>query len=264
MIPDDHALMLFKFGINKYMKELQNGRLFFSCAGNYVYIAKNNGNSEQGDEEEGVFARLKKHDLKIDECIKKYGKDLEIMDDGSHVKLRRRSSLLYPLFCLYAYRAKDVLENSNIKSGTHKYKHNFNSKIFEAFSQSSKSKNVLSEEFLPTICFFQPKPFVDVVRYSLIVNNITYKMKAINYDVKSNEQYYIEPDDARSELFYKNPKYEYQHEARICVSNRKFTSIFENEIINVQKFKDQDCKLIINHEIYFTHLATIFKNYNFR
>lgn len=257
MIPDDHALMLFKFGIKKYMKELKNGRLFFSCAGNYVYIAKNHGNSEQGDEEEGVFARLKKYDSKIDECKKKYGKDLQVIDDGVHVKLRRKSTLFYPVFCLYAYRAEDILENNNIKLGTHKYEHQFDSKIFEAFSQSSKCKNVLVKDFLPSICFFQPKPFVDALKRSLFTNEITYKMDSINYSVKSNEEYYIEPDDLRRELFYKNPKYEYQHEVRICLLNKKFTSIFDSEIINVQKFKDEDCNLIINHEIYVTHSATI-------
>lgn len=60
MIPDNHALMLFKFGEYKWIKQIQDGFISFACPGRYIDSAKRTGNNEQGDIDEGIFARLKK------------------------------------------------------------------------------------------------------------------------------------------------------------------------------------------------------------
>jgi len=258
MIPDDHALILFKFGIKKHMSDLKNGKMFLSCAGNYIYIGTHGGNNEQGDKEEGIFARLKNKDSRIEECYKKFGKDLEIINDGDYIKLRRKSSLLYPVFCLYAYKAKDILESNDITKGTYSFEYRFNDKIFDAFTKSKGIRNCLNEDYLPAICVFQPKPFMDNLKCSLFEKGISnYEMRTIDYKIKENDEYYIDPDKRRSELFYKNPEYEYQHETRLCLLDRKFSTIFDNAIIPLFPFENEDCHLIINTEIYFTHMVTI-------
>lgn len=256
MIPEDHALILFKFGIKKHLTELSNGKMFFSCAGNYVFIGTHGGNDEQGDKEEGIFARLYREDSRVDECYQKFGKDLEIINDGDYIKLRRRSSLYYPIFCLYAYTVNDILLRDDIRKGTHKYEYRFNDKIFNAFTELKMC--CLKEDYLPTICVFQPKPFIDNMKYSLFAKGINnYEMRTIDYKVKDNDQYFINPDERRSELFYKNPRYEYQHETRLCLLDRRLITIFDNQTITLFPFKRDDCHLIIDREIYFTHMVTI-------
>ncbi len=68
MIPEENSLILFKFGATKWMKALKDGKVNFSCPGQYINIVKNTGNSEQGDLYEGVFARLKETDPRIEQC----------------------------------------------------------------------------------------------------------------------------------------------------------------------------------------------------
>jgi hypothetical protein len=247
MIPDDYALILFKFGINKHIIDLQNGNMFFSCAGNYVHIAKNKGNDEQGDKEEGIFARLYKSDKRINMYKEKFGPDLETIQDNDFMKLRRKSSLYYPLFCLYAFTAKDVLNSGEVKVGVHEYTFRFNEKIFEAFSQARSVRCCLNKDFLPAISYLQPKPFLDNVKVSLFNSNCDFRIDKIDYSQKASEEYCIDPDNRRSELFYKNPKYEYQHETRICILNKKFNSIFGTEIIKLFPFAQDDFILILNY-----------------
>ena len=259
MIPNDHAILLFKFGVEKYMKSLKDGNLFFSCAGNYVQIAKNGGNAEQGDLEEGVFARLLRTDTRVEHCLREFGRDLEITPDGEFVKLRRRSTLLYPLFCMYGYLVSDVLSRDDIHLGTKYYRHDFDPKIFSAFSEDRAGHNVLAVGERKAICVLQPKPFMERLQSIKASPVYQYQSDMIDYQLKSQEEYFIEPTELRRELFFKRPEYEYQHEARVHLVNKKFSTIFESEMIRVPKFSDNDCHIIVGIDPYFKTKANVSK-----
>ena len=57
MIPNEHAIMIYKFNENRWIEKILEGKLSFSCAGAFIAQAKHTGNIIQGDKFEGVFAR---------------------------------------------------------------------------------------------------------------------------------------------------------------------------------------------------------------
>ena len=93
--------LFFKFGKCKWMKKLTSGELSFSCTGNFINEAIKTGNNIQGDALEGVFARLKNNDDRIEQMKEKLKDDLEILEDTKpYVLLRRKSSKYKPIFSI--------------------------------------------------------------------------------------------------------------------------------------------------------------------
>src|SRR5699024_10527232 len=104
-------------------------------------------------------------------------------------------------------------------------------------------RNVVSNSHQFTIAFFQPKPFVDRVRMAMAKNNLPYQMRAVEY-IDFHTEFYIEPTEEYPELFIKSDKYAYQHEARICLTGERFSTIFDRYPLSVIKFNPQDYKII--------------------
>ena len=95
MVPDNHALLLFRFSEHRWINAIIEGTLSFSCAGNFVEQAMKTDNNIQGDRYEGVFARLGIMDTKIASMRRLLGSDLEEIPDGDYVSMgiRRRMRL---------------------------------------------------------------------------------------------------------------------------------------------------------------------------
>lgn len=72
MVPDDHGVILFRFGEKRWIEKIADGNLSFSCAGAFINQAKKTGNTVQGDEYEGIFARLYPDDSRIDKMKKNW------------------------------------------------------------------------------------------------------------------------------------------------------------------------------------------------
>jgi len=49
MVPDNHALLLFRFSEHRWINAIIEGTLSFSCAGNFVEQAMKTDNNIQGD-----------------------------------------------------------------------------------------------------------------------------------------------------------------------------------------------------------------------
>ena len=144
-------VIYFKFGKNRWIKRLIDGDLSFSCAGKFVYDAKKTGNTIQGDELEGVFARLKINDSRVSEMKNKLQNDLEILPDvDGYVMLRRKSALLKPIFCVYGYKDEDILSDCvDLKPGSNLATHFFNEDMYSGFSDSLSINKVLRAGLAP-------------------------------------------------------------------------------------------------------------------
>lgn len=257
MIPDDHGLMLFRFGEKRWIEKIVDGNLSFSCAGAFINQAKKTGNTVQGDEYEGIFAKLYPDDSRIVEAERKLGNDLEEISKSGYVLLRRKSAKFKPIYCFYGYTAKDALEEANIEHlGENTIRHEFDERMFSGFSNSENIKNVLSEDRRFTMISLMPQPFVDRVKFFMALNGYGFKMGKVNYEMLSNDTFFIEPTAEYNELFYKAPEYSYQCEARICMKNMKFRNIFERFDFNIGKLKPEE--YYINYDkLYFTIDAVI-------
>lgn len=257
MIPDNHALLLFRFGEKRWMDKLVLGELSFSCIGAFITQAIRTGNDIQGDKFEGVFARLKKDDERIAQLRLELGHDLEEIIDGSYILLRRKSAKFKPVFCFYGYTAEDAILDGNIKhTGITTIRHDFDSRMFSGFADSIKVRNVISDSHRFTIVIIQPKPFVDRVKIAMFNNGLGYTMKKVNYDLFKSETFFLEPTNSYEELFYKFSQYEYQHETRICLKDVKFSNIYERYSINIGKFLKTDYNMV-HDEVFFQFNANI-------
>lgn len=216
--------------------------------------SKKTGNTIQGDALEAVFARQLKNNPNIQRMRKKFGKDLEEIPDGDYVFLRRKSAKFKPIFCLFAYKAVDAIcDGKPQKSGKQKVKLNFDQRLFEGFANES-IKNVISDSHRFTLILLQPEAFVNKVKIAMLQNSLSYEMHAVDYKDYHKGEFFVEPTDKYPELFIKSKDYEYQHEARICLKEEKFSSIFDRYPLDVGKFNRSDYE-IAHSAIYVEFIA---------
>ena len=244
MIPADHAVMLYKFGQSRWINKMLNGEISFSCPGAFIRQAKLTGNIVQGDELEGVFARQRKGSAKVGLIRNKFENDLEEIVDGDYILFRRKSSRFIPIFCIYAYTANDILkEGKPKKTESKKMALEFDERIYEGFA-NDKVKNVISDENRFTMTFIQPQYFKNKITVALKLNDEKYKSQYVDYRDMSKNEFYIEPTDEYPELFVKSKDYDYQHELRICLYERKFKTISQRYNLNVHKFDPDNYEVV--------------------
>lgn len=242
MIPEENSLILFKIGERQWIKKIQEGEISFACLGRYIDIAKKTGNIEQGDPDEGVFARLKKGDSRISQVSEQLLDDLEIIDDGDYVKLRRKSSYFIPIFCLYSYRGIDVLNNEIEKPGVQTVFHYFDENMYGGFSQDTV-RNVLSFGSSQTTLIMQVLPFQCLLARALAKKGVDYEIRHINYEEFEKDEFFIEPTEERNELFYKFPRYSSQKEVRVRLSNSSNNDIYDRVNLKIGSFPNGDTYL---------------------
>lgn len=256
MIPNDHAIMMYKIGEMRWIQKILEGELSLSCAGAFIHQAKKTGNYIQGDLSEAVFARLLNSNPKIEEVKNKLGNDLEIVSDGDYSFLRRKTAKLKPIFCAFAYTAGDALkDNIELSTGEHRLKFEFDERMYKGFTQNIKL-NVIAETHRFTNLFLQSKPFVENIKRALYLEHIPYQMRKISYINMSEGEFFIEPTNNYDELHYKSSQYEYQHEARICLTGEKFSNIFERYCLRLFPMLKNDY-FIIHSELYVEFTAII-------
>lgn len=252
--------LFFKFGKYKWMKKLSNGELSFSCTGNFINEAIKTGNNIQGDAFEGVFARLKNNDIKIEQMKEKLKDDLEILEDTEpYVLLRRKSSKYKPIFCLYSYTYDDIYnECDNPKVGANLVKHKFHDDMYSGFAESLSIKNVLSpDEQFTQVVFSKSEDFLNRLKCAILSQDHIFKISRVNYTEFEQEEFFIEPSATYNELFYKFPKYKGQHEARICLLDMDFNDYSERYSLNIGTLSDDECK--IEHTPFYFVSTVIFK-----
>lgn len=240
MIPNDNAIILYKFSEKQWIQKLLDGELSFSCAGAFIFQAKKTGNKVQGDEYEAVFARLDKNNPKIEEMRKILGNDLEEISDGDFIFLRRKSAKTKPIYCIFGYTAGDAIQDgAPQKVGPQKVKFEFDERLYEGFA-SENVKNVIADSHRFTFAAIRPNIFVSKVKNALKLAGLAYEMRAVEYIDMHTGEFFIDPTDRYPELFIKSSEYKYQHEMRICLVDHKLSVFFDRFPLYIGKFNEGD------------------------
>lgn len=256
MIPETNALILFKFGEFKWIKKIKDGEISFACPGRYIDIAKKTGNNEQGDIDEGVFARLRKGNSKIQEVANQLKDDLETIDDGDYVKLRRKSSYFIPTFCFYSNRGIDLLNSAIQNAGIQEITQYFDERMYSGFSPDTV-RNVLNPDSSSSCLTFQVEPFKYLLGGELAKRKIDYEIRHINYTEFEKDEFFIPPTERRDELFYKFPKYSYQREARVCLINSPMNDVYKRFDLDISAIPEDYAILLRNKKFYYKITADI-------
>lgn len=244
MVPDNNALLLFRFSEHRWINAIIDGTISFSCAGLFVEQAMKTDNDIQGDRYEGIFARLKTGDPKVLAMRSRLGIDLEEIPDGDYVLLRRKSAMLKPIFCFYGYKAKDALEDcGEIENfGMHEITHEFDPRMYTGFSDTDWTNAEADDDRRFTMLILQPAPFIDKIKVALSKKNLLYKMGIVDYGTRAEETFFIPPTDSYDELFCKRPMYSYQYEGRVCLTNMIFTDIHKRYPLAIGALNEKEYK----------------------
>lgn len=243
MLPNDNAILLFRFTESRWADAIIQGQISFSCAGAFIHQAEHTGNTVQGDLYEGVFARLNKTDSRVQLMKDTLKKDLEIIDDGDFVLLRRKSALRKPMFCYYAYTVEDAIHDcgDDAHKGINTIRHVFDDKMYSGFSENWRC-SVIADNRRSTLLTLQPKPFVERIKMASVTQRINLRMKRVDYSTWSNETFFITPTDEYDELFCKQSSYSYQHEGRACLTGISLASIFDRYTLEIGSLNTDDYK----------------------
>lgn len=212
-----------RFGEKKWLEKNKYGEISFSCPGKFVNDEMTTGNQSRGDSMEAIFARLPESDRRIEKYKEKLGTDLDILPDKEgYVFLRRKSSLLTPIFCMFCITDKDF----ELVSQTAEYvklQFTFPEEMYKGFSDNEKNCSI----------FTQASDFDNSIKEFFNRKKIKYRMQMVDYCEKDKKEFFIEPDDSRNELFYKRGIYKGQNEARIILPQLKMKSACERKTYNL-------------------------------
>lgn len=160
---------------------------------------------------------------------------MEIIDDREFVYLRRKSSKLVPILCLYGIKEENFTAKE-LDEHTVDFEFEFPENMYKHFSGDQKSSAL----------FIQAAPFEKAIQNALSKRAIKYQMKLVKYIDKKNDEFYIEPTDSRCELFYKTRgnTYDWQQEVRIILPSMLTNSESKREEIAFGKMSDNDIALL--------------------
>lgn len=216
---------ILKVGENQWMKKLYDGQLSFSCARAYIDQGIQTNNQEQGDPDEGIFAQLRVGNPLIARMRELLGDDLEEYQRGDFIMLRRKSACRKPIFCVYTIRTFDF-EDQLRHAGLNRVNIPINQKIYKNLL-TAHPVNVLSsaaqEKRKLMSVFFNSEPFFSAVDKALRCRYCEpMRSDAVEYDIKDDAEFFVEPDGNYNELYHKRERYSYQHEVRIVLTQKLF------------------------------------------
>lgn len=203
-----------KVNRKKWIESLRDGTVCFNPVETFIKEAENDGNNEQGDKYEGIFARIKANDVLLVKLRKRFGEDLEEIDENGYVLLRRKSSRKVPIFCVYGIRRDElnIRENSIYEENgelTCTADYTFPDKIYNGFIDCSDVWGY----------YASPQHFCQAIEKALDEHLLLYKKTVIIYDIDLTKEFYFEPDNDYSELTHKRKDLLYQHEIRYRLLN---------------------------------------------
>ena len=224
-------ILLHRFDEARWIKSLINGKVSFSCVENFLKSYEKDGNFVRGDAFEGVFAHLPKTDDRVQKAICELGSDLEIINDGDYVYLRRHSVKKIPIFCIYMIDGETLVKNIN-RAGIHDVEIFFDSRLVEGFSKC-ESKN--DDEHINILSIY-PQQFITPITDHCFGKGIIPKYDKVKYqDIHGD--YYLKPTDKYEELFIKDTTYSYQHEERMILPRERVYGENNRYDIELQPFE---------------------------
>ena len=177
----------------------------------------------------------KKNDERIEIYKRTLGDDLEIIDDEGCVYLRRKSSCLVPVLCLYGIKEENFTDKE-IDEHTIDFEFDFPEDMYKHFSVDQKS----------SVLFIQPAPFEKAIQTALSKHSIKYDIRFVKYIDKKKSVFFINPTDSRDELFYKTISdiYNQQQEVRIVLMSESVKNESKRKNIALGKMGDKDINLL--------------------
>lgn len=203
-----------KVGEKQWVESLRDGTICFNPIETFIEKAEKEGNNEQGDKYEGVFARIKANDVRLVKLRRRFGDDLEEIVENGYILLRRKSSRKVPIFCTYGV-GKDELK---LKDGTTREENGENIGIFDYDFPEKIHNGFLS--CADTWGYYASSGhFYKALEDALDRQHLLYVRTKITYDIDLSKEFYFEPDSKYSELTHKRKELEYQHEIRYLLLN---------------------------------------------
>ena len=234
-LSDSEVLFFLKFSERRWLEQIRDGIISFSCAGAFIEQAETSGNNEQGDKHEAVFARLHKSNPKRFEMKIKLGKDLEEIDDGEFVFLRRESAKHIPIFCVYAFTVGEANQNANsCGAGRHNVHHQPDDRMYSGFALYS-IRNALDMRYRPSFLLIRAQTLLTNVRKASIGKGLCVKNHVMEY-IDMTGEFFIEPTADYPELFVKSKEYDYQLEYRWCIMDKRLLSNPKRHPLNIGPF----------------------------
>lgn len=204
-----------KIGEEKWIKKLENGSACFSPIADYIEKGEKENNNEQGDKYEGVFARLKKNDTRIHDMEDRLKDDLEEIEDGEYILLRRKSSRTVPVFCLYGFYKEDA-QMIELSSNNVKLELIPSSKMYNEFLNGVSSTE---EKKVAWTLFFSLGHLQQNIQTALDNKHVNYRFAKVQYDLFDGDEFFIEPTSDYPELTHKAKRLSYQKEIRWVLPN---------------------------------------------
>lgn len=215
MSQSDKLCLCMKISQAEWIDSLRAGNAWFGKIDNYILQAERSGNNEQGDKYEGFFARCLKTSPIVSYNKDRFGDDLEIVDDGEYVLLRRKSSRKFCAFCMYGIRYSDLILIGDVDlSGsepTRAFKYDIDRKMYDGFLQDGSASSTV------TGFYCSAGHLIDALESTLNAKGYKWSRECIKYDMDPNASFYFEPSGSYPELWHKRKDLSYQHEVRIVV-----------------------------------------------
>lgn len=215
-------VLYLKINKEKWIRKLHDeGDICFNRVGYFINKAETGKNDEQGDRYEGVFARLLRSDPRIDDYKNSLGDDLEIIDDDSHVFLRRKSVKNIPIFCMFGLTEDDLkFQDNEPILGEDGQLHEIAEYVIPD-KMVNELMNTMENTSEVWGFYVDSVQFRKEVARMLNYQNIDFSEKYVAYDIDLTEEFVLDIplDDSYSELFHKRKDYNYQHEIRYILPN---------------------------------------------
>ena len=224
-------VMLHRFDEARWIRNLISGQVSFSCVENFLKSYKKDGNVVRGDTFEGVFAHLSRTDDRVQKAIREIGSDLEIIDDGDYVYLRRHSIKKIPVFCIYMIDGETLVKNID-SAGVHDVEIIFDSRLVEGFSKSDSD----NEDEHINILSIYPEQFITPIFNYCLEQGVKIKRDKVKYQ-NIHGDYYVEPTDKYDELFVKDICYDYQQEERMILPKSQVYGDYNRYNLDLQPFE---------------------------
>lgn len=207
-------VLCMKVNEKQWVEAIRDGSLCFNRVGYFIEKAEETGNNEQGDRYEGVFARIKRNDIRISEIRDKYADDLETIEDNGYVILRRKSSCSVPIFCAYGIpKSELVIEEDSLTEQDGMYralaKYYFPKKMYKGFLDCNADGENTTWGFYASSGHWH-----DAIDEALFKYGYEFKKQVVSYDIDLSGEFFIEPNEGYQELFHKRKELSYQHEIR--------------------------------------------------
>ena len=261
-----NIFLLYKISKKEHLKSLAEGKVFFSCCGKYVDIAKVGCDKGQGVKYECVFAKYlhENSEEPIRRYKKLFGRDLLIEKEGNYVLFRRKSSLLIPTACFYSIDNETAVTNLQ----------GDDRKRIERITLENQDKDEIKVDRFPLTIpqiyldefavnddsidamVIQPRLFlIGLSRKKVQYRKITYIDTSCEYDIFRDEIYkpfygnlsLSEAIEKRIELFFKDKKkYAHQCELRCIIPSELFRHINQHKIIRLSNLTSLDSSKGIN------------------